>query len=95
MKRCFVLFLWIFFKDREMELDKEMWIVIEIKRERIQNWVDRSGGKIWEELEEGKNILKIFCMKKIFKVTKDLPKLSKDMQRFISTVSHVEAWLPM
>lgn len=36
------------------------------KRERIWDWVGRDVEKIWEELGEEKNIIKINCMKTIF-----------------------------
>lgn len=32
------------------------------------NKVGRELGKIWEELEEGKNIIKVHCMKTLFKM---------------------------
>ena len=72
-----------------MKLDKETWMC-ERKRERIQYWVDRSGGVGGEE-NHAQNILN----EKVYVVIKEFPNLSKDMQWFISTVSHAETWFPV
>jgi hypothetical protein len=54
----------------------------------------RDVGGIWEELEKGKTMLKIYCMKKVFSIKKKKASFNWVVILFIYLLIYLFIWLP-